>query len=142
MKLINEFIVFVYYFCVILFTITFLSYIFGIVVGRILLESNINTRYYYLELITVWGILIIFSFYFKFNFNKYSKKTITTYVEKHDNDYKNYDDLSDQIEKFSKFDIVIIVGFLIVYFNSYQHTQTEKLKLLNEDIGFFSDLFV
>ena len=142
MKLINEFIVFVYYFCVILFTITFLSYIFGIVVGRILLESNINTRYYYLELITVWGILIIFSFYFKFNFNKYSKKTITTYVEKHDNDYKDYDDLSEQIEKFSKFDIVIIVGFLIVYFNSYQHTQNEKLKLLNEDIGFFSDLFV
>lgn len=142
MKLINEFIVFVYYFCVILFTITFLSYIFGIVVGRILLESNINTRYYYLELISVWGILIIFSFYFKFNFNKYSKKTITTYVEKHDNDYKDYDDLSDQIEKFSKFDIVIIVGFLIVYFNSYQHTQNEKLKLLNEDIGFFSDLFV
>lgn len=142
MKLINEFIVFVYYFCVILFTITFLSYIFGIVVGRILLESNINTRYYYLELISVWGILIIFSFYFKINFNKYSKKTITTYVEKHDNDYKDYDDLSDQIEKFSKFDIVIIVGFLIVYFNSYQHTQNEKLKLLNEDIGFFSDLFV
>lgn len=142
MELINKFVVFIYYSCIILFTITFLSYIFGIVIGRILLETNNRTRYYYLELIAVWGILLIFSFYFKYNFNKYSKKTITIYVEKHDKDYRDYDDLSEQIEKFSKFDIIIIVGFLIVYFNSNQHAQNEKLKLLNEDIGFFTDLFV
>lgn len=141
MKLINQFMVFIYYSCIILLTILFLSYIFGIVIGRILFESN-KTRYYYLELIVVWSILIIFSFYFKYNFNSYSKKTIVTYVEKHDNDYKDYGDLSDQIEKLSKFDIVFIVGFLIVYFNSYQHTQKEKIKLLNEDIGFFTDLFI
>jgi hypothetical protein len=142
MKLTNKFIVFVYYTCVILITVTFLSWIFGIIIGRILLEPNHKTRYYYIELIMVWGILLIFSFYIKYNFNNYTKKTILTYVEKHDNDYKDYNDLSDQIEKFTKFDIVIIIGFLLVYFNSYQHTQTEKFKLLNEDIGFFTDMFI
>ena len=142
MKLINEFVIFVYYTCIILITVTFLSWIFSVVIGRILLESNHKTRFYYCELIMVWMILLFFSFYFKYNLNNYSKNTIKTYVEKYDDDYKDYNDLSDQIEKFIKFDIVIIVGFLIVYFNSYQHTQSEKIKLLNEDISFFTDIFI
>ena len=142
MKLLNEFIIFVYYACIIILTIVLLSYIFGIVIGRVLLDSNHKTRFYYLELIIVWGILIILSIYFKYNFNAYSKKTIKIYVEKNDTDYKDYADLSDQLDKLSKFDIVIIVGFLIVYFNSIQHTQEKKLNLLNEDIGIFTDLFI
>jgi hypothetical protein len=142
MRLLNEFIVFVYYSCIIILTIILLSYIFGIVIGRILSESNHKTKYYYLELIGVWVILIFISIYIKHYFNEYGKKTIKIYVEKHDSDYKDWSDKSDQIEQLGKFDIVIIVGFIIVYFYSYQHTQEEKLGLLNEDIGFFTDLFV
>ena len=142
MNLLNEFIVFIYYTCIVILTIILISYIFGIVVKRILLESNHKTRYYYLEFITVWVILIIVSVYLKYNFKTYSKKTITTYVEKHDNDYIDYIDLSEQIDKLEKFDVIIIVGFLIVFLNSFHHTQTEKLNLLNEDIGFFSELFI
>lgn len=142
MKLLNEYIVFIYYTCIVIITIIFLSYLFGIVIGRILLGSNHKTRYYYLELITVWGILITVSLYLKHNFKIYSKNTITTYVEKHDNDYIDYADLSNQIDKLEKFDIIIIVGFLIVFFNSFHHTYKEKLGLLNEDIGFFTDLFI
>ena len=142
MKLLNELVVFVYYLCIIILTIILISLIFGIIVKRILLESNHKTKYYYLELIVVWGILIIISIYVKYNFSQYSKNTIKIYVEKHDSDYKDLLDLSEQIDKLSKFDIVIIVGFLIVYFNSYQHTQKEKLNLLNEDIELFIDFFM
>lgn len=142
MKLLNEFIIFVYYACIVVLTIILLSYIFGIVIGRVLLSSNDKTKYYYLELIVVWGILIIISIYFKYNFNTYSKKTIIVYMEKHDSDHKDSPDLSEQIDKLVKFDIIIIVGFFIVFLNSFQHTHKEKLTFLNEDIGFFTDLFI
>ena len=142
MKILNKFIIFIYYFCVIILTVILLSYIFGIVVGRIFFESNHKTKYYYLELITVWGILLIVSIYIKFNFNTYGKKNITVYMEKNDTNYIDYNDLSDQINELEKFDIIIIIGFLIVFFNSFHHSQTKKLSLLNEDIGFLFDLFI
>lgn len=142
MKLLNEFIIFIYYLSIILLTIILLSFIFGIVMSRVLTESNHKTKFYYLELISVWIILITLSVYIKYNFRIYSKKTITIYVEKNDNDYNNFNDLVEQIDEFAKFDIIIIVGFIIVFLNSYQHSQNEKIKLLNEDLGFFIDLFV
>lgn len=144
MKFHNKIIIFIYYFSIIILTIILLSFVFGIVTKRLFLESNAhtNTKYYYLELVIVWLILIMLSAHIKYNFSQYSRKTINIYMEKNDHDYLNNDDLTNQINALVKFDLTIIVGFLIVFINSHQHTHKEKLNLLNEDIGLFSDLFI
>ena len=141
MRTINKILIFIYYTCIIILTVILLSFIFKIVIGRLLTNSNIPSRttYYYLELITVWGILITISLYIKYNISQYSKSTITTLVEKN-GENKSYFDLYTDVEELASFDIIIIVGFLIVFLNSYQHTYTEKMSLLNEDIGLFSDI--
>ena len=141
MKIINQIFIFIYYVCVIVLTITLLSGIFNIVIGRLLTKSDSKTKYYYIELISVWVILIAVSSYIKYNISSYSKKTITTLVKKNGEE-KNYNDLYVDFEQLEKFDVIIIVGFLVVFLNSGLHTMTEKMSLLNEDIGLFSDIFI
>ncbi len=73
------------------------------------------------------------------NFNQFSKKNLTHYISSN-GENGEYSDIYSQIDEMEKFDLVIIIGFIIIFFGSQQHTYTEKLSLLNEDIGLISKI--
>lgn len=149
MKTINKIGIFVYYLCVILITILLVSFVFDIVIRRLVVseEAKQNSmlkthpKYFYFELIVVWVLLFILSIYAKYQLNEWSKKKVTTFVEKN-GENKNYSDLYKEVEYLAKVDIIIIVGFLIVMFGSNSHSVGEKMALINEDIGLFADTFI
>lgn len=147
MKTINKIFIFIYYLSVILITLVLMSFVFDIVIRRLVVantDTNTNTKskYFYVELVFVWICLFGLSMLEKYYINQWSKKTITTLVEKNEDKIFKYEDLYLEVEHLVKIDIVIIVGFLIVIFNSNSHTVKEKMTLLNEDFGLFADTFI
>lgn len=150
MKIINKIFIFIYYVCVILITLVLMSFVFDIVIRRLALpnmynstntDSNTKSIYFYMELVGIWVGLICLTIWIKYNINQWSKKKITALVEKNGETLK-YDDLYSEVDHLVKIDIVVIVGFLIVVFNSNSYTIKEKITLLNEDIGLFVETFI
>ena len=140
MKLYNELLVFVYFFCIIVISMILFSFIFNIITKRLFVQNPVKSKLYYLEIFGIWLILVYVMFNIITNVNKYSKKEITKYV-KSNGEINDYDYLYNEIDELGKFSMVLIIGFFIIFIGSQQHTFKEKLKLLNEDIGLIAETF-
>ena len=140
MKLYNELLVFVYFFCIIVISMILFSFIFNIITKRLFVQNPVKSKLYYLEIFGIWLILVYVMFNIRTNVNKYSKKEITKYV-KSNGEMDDYDYLYNEIDELGKFSMVLIIGFFIIFIGSQQHTFKEKLKLLNEDIGLIAETF-
>lgn len=140
MKLYNELLVFVYFFCIIVISMILFSFIFNIITKRLFVQNPVKSKLYYLEIFGIWLILVYVMFNIRTNVNKYSKKEITKYV-KSNGEINDYDYLYNEIDELGKFSMVLIIGFFIIFIGSQQHTFKEKLKLLNEDIGLIAETF-
>lgn len=140
MKIEHEILIFVYFLCIIIITMILFSFVFNIITKRLFGNYPTKTKIYYLEIFSIWLILAFVMFNIRTNINRYSKKEITNYV-KSNGENQEYPDLYKEIDEMEKFDLVIIVGFFIIFIGSQQHSYNEKLSLLNEDIGVFSEAF-
>lgn len=140
MKIEHQIIIFVYFLCVIVITMVLFSFVFNTIATRLFGNYPQKTKIYYMEIFSIWLILVYIMFNFKINFNQFSKKNLTNYVSSN-GEIGEYSDIYSQIDEMQKFDIVIIVGFIIIFFGSSHHTYKEKLSLLNEDFGIISDTF-
>jgi hypothetical protein len=141
MEIKHKVIIFIYYLCIIILTMILFGFVFGVVTNR-LLGSGSNsseTKYYYLEVIGIWIVLLTGMIYIKYNLNQFSKKNITEYVESKEL-LKSYDEYYLEIDDLIKFDTVIIIGFIIIFFGSIHNTFKEKIKLLNEDLAIASEI--
>ena len=138
MKIHHELMIFVYYLCIIFLTMILFSFVFNIVTRRLFGDNPNKTKLYYLEIFIIWAILTSIIFYYKININEYSKKKITKYVNSN-GENGNYDDLYNEINNLEKFDIIVILGFVIIFIGSHHHTFKEKISLLNEDIGIIAE---
>lgn len=138
MKLENKLLIFTYNLTVIVLTFILFSFVFNIVVNRILKDNTPNTKIYYLEIFLAWLILILITFYIKYNLSTYSKKKLTE-IAKLTGEPDDYDTLYSKIEELEKFDVIIIIGFIVVFIGSQQHSWKEKLSLFNEDLGIMAE---
>lgn len=138
MKIYYELIIFVYYLCVIFLTVILFSFAFNTVTKRLFGNNPDKTKLYYFEIFLIWVLVTGLIFNLKINFNKYNKKKITEYI-KSNNENRIYDDIYDEINNLEKFDIVLILGLVIIFVSSHHHTYKEKLRLLNEDIGLVAE---
>jgi tryptophan-rich sensory protein len=138
MKIYNELIIFGYFLCLIFLTMILFSFVFNSISKRLFGTDPEKTKLYYFEMILIWAILASLIFYYKKNINEYNKKKITGYI-KSNGENGTYEDIHFEINNLEKFDIVIILGFIIIFSFSQNHTFNEKLKLLNEDIGIIAD---
>jgi uncharacterized membrane protein len=140
MKFENKILIFTYNLIVIVLTFILFSFVFNIVINRIIKynNQNENTRIFYLEIFVAWLILILLTFYLKHNISSYSKKKLTE-IAKSNGEIDDYDTLYSKIDELEKFDIIIIVGFIVVFVGSYQHSWKEKLSLFNEDLGIMAE---
>ncbi len=136
MKLKNKILIFVYNFVVIILTFIMFSFVFNIITNRIIKNnySNDNTKIFYLEIFAVWLILISITFYAKYNLSLYSKKKLTE-ISILNGEIDDYDTLYFKINELEKFNIIIIVGFIVVFIGSHQHNWKDKLALFNEDLS-------
>ena len=135
----HQFYIFIYYFCIIILTMILFRFVFRVVTNRLLDSNSSKTKYYYLEIIGIWIILLIGMIYIKYNLNQFSKKNITKYVESKEL-LKSYDEYYLEIDDLVKFDTIIIIGFIIIFFSSLHNSFKEKLKLLNEDLAIVSEI--
>lgn len=140
MKTEHKFLIFVYFLCVILITMTLFSFILNTVVRRLLGDYPRQTKIYYLEYFGIWLVIVYIMFNLRTNFNNFSKKKLTNYVSSN-GEIGEYDEIYSQIDEMEKFNGLLIVGFVVIFFSSHQHTYKEKLSLLNEDIGIISEAF-
>lgn len=140
MKIKDKIIIFVYFSCVIVFTMLLFSFIFNIITKRLFKNYPTKTKIYYLEIFLIWLILAYCMYNLKTNVNQFSKNQLSNYVIKNGDD-SNYFDLYKEIDEFEKFDMIIIIGFFAIFFGSHQHSYKEKLTLFNEDIGIISEAF-
>lgn len=140
MKTQHKLLIFVYFFCIIVITMVLFSFVFNIITKRLFGSTPIKTKLYYLEIFGIWLILAYILFNIRTNVNKYSKKELTKYVKLNE-ELDNYDDLYNEIDELEKFDMIMIVGFFMIFIGSQQHTYKEKLTLLNEDIGIIGEAF-
>jgi hypothetical protein len=138
MKFENKILIFVYNLIVIVLTFILFSFVFNIIINRIIKDNNQNTRIFYLEIFVTWLILILITFYAKHNLSSYSKKKLTE-IAKSNGEIDDYDTLYSKIDELEKFDVIIIVGFIVVFVGSYQHSWKEKLSLFNEDLGIMAE---
>jgi|688.fasta_scaffold252840_2 hypothetical protein len=140
MKIQHELMIFVYYLCVIFLTMILFSFVFGVITKRLFGSNPDKTKLYYFEIFLVWSILAFITFYSKIHINEYSKKKISTFVELR-GENGTHEQIQNEIDYLEKFDVVVILGFIIIFIGSRGHTFTEKLSLLNEDIGIMAETF-
>jgi hypothetical protein len=138
MQVHHELMIFGYYLCLIFLSMIFFSFVFNTVTKRLFGVNPNKTKLYYFEMFLIWAILAALMFYHKYNINEYNKKKISDYV-KFDGENSSYDDIQNEINNIEKFDIVVILGFIIIFSFSQHHSFNEKLKLLNEDIGIMAE---
>ncbi len=139
MKIQYEFIAFIYFFCVIVISIILFSFVFNIITKRLFGTNPYKTKIYYLEIFGIWLTMAFIMFNIRTNLNKYSKKHFTKYM-KSNGENEEYTNLYNQIDELEKFDMIVIIGFFIIFVGSNQHTYNEKLTLLNEDIGLIGEI--
>jgi hypothetical protein len=139
MKTEYQLLIFAYFLCVIVITILLFSFVFNTITTRLFGNYPQKTKIYYLEIFGIWLIFVYIMFNIRTNFNQFSKKNLTHYISSN-GENGEYSDIYSQIDEMEKFDLVIIIGFIIIFFGSQQHTYTEKLSLLNEDIGLISKI--
>jgi uncharacterized membrane protein len=116
------------------------SFVFNTITTRLFGNYPKKTKIYYIEIFFIWLVLAYLMFNFRTNVNFISKKHLTHYV-KTNGETGEYFDIYSQIDELEKFDVLIIVGFIIIFIGSQQHTYKEKLSLLNEDIGIMGEAF-
>lgn len=134
MKIEHQFLIFVYYLCIIVITMVLFSFVFNTITTRLFGDYPNKTKIYYMEIFGIWIIFVYVMFNVRTNVNLVSKKKLTNYMSSN-GETGEYSDIYSQIDKMEKFDMLIIIGFIIIFFGSQQHTYKEKLSLLNEDIG-------
>jgi hypothetical protein len=139
MKTEYQLLIFAYFLCVIVITILLFSFVFNTIATRLFGNYPQKTKIYYLEIFGIWLIFVYIMFNIRTNFNQFSKKNLTHYISSN-GENGEYSDIYSQIDEMEKFDMVIIIGFIIIFFGSQQHTYTEKLSLLNEDIAIISKI--
>lgn len=139
MKIEHQFLIFVYYLCIIVITMTLFSFVFNTITTRLFGNYPHKTKIYYMEIFGIWLILVYVMFNVKTNMNLVSKKKLTNYISSN-GETGEYSDIYSQIDEMEKFDMLIIIGFIIIFFCSQQHTYKEKLSLLNEDIGVIGEI--
>ena len=139
MKIEHQFLIFVYYLCIIVITMTLFSFVFNTITTRLFGNYPHKTKIYYMEIFGIWLILVYVMFNVKTNMNLVSKKKLTNYISSN-GETGEYSDIYSQIDEMEKFDMLIIIGFIIIFFGSQQHTYREKLSLLNEDIGVIGEI--
>ena len=140
MKIYHELMIFVYYLCIIFLTMILFSYVFNIITLRLFGKEQNKTKLYYFEIFVIWLILACITFYCKINVNNWGKKNITEFI-KSNGEIKEYEELYREINNLEKFDIIVILGLVIIFVGSQHHTYKEKLSLLNEDIGIIAETF-
>lgn len=138
MKTEHEFLIFVYYLCIILITMILFSFIFNIITSRLFGDYPKKTKIYYMEFFGIWLILMYLMINFRKKINTESKKHLTDYVRSN-GEIGEYSYIYSQIDELEKFNMLIIIGFIVIFIGSQQHTYREKLLLLNEDIGVFGE---
>ncbi len=138
MQIHHEFMIFGYYLCIIFLSMILFSFVFSTITKRLFGTNPNKTKLYYFEMFLIWAIMACLMFYHKSIINEYNKKKISYYM-KSDGENGTYDDIHDEINNIEKFDIVVILGFIIIFSFSQHHTFNEKLKLLNEDIGIVAE---
>lgn len=140
MQIQHQFLISIYFFCVITITIILFSFIFNIITKRLFGTDPIKTKLYYLEIFGVWLILAYLMYNLRTKINKYSKKQLTKYVSL-SNKNDTYENIYDEIDQMEKFNMIVIIGFVAIFIGSQQQTYKEKLFLLNEDIGILGEAF-
>ena len=138
MKTEHQILIFVYYLCIIVITMVLFSFVFNTITTRLFGSYPKKTKIYYMEIFGIWLILVYLMFNLRTNINTISKKNLTHYV-KNNGENGEYSDIYSQIDEMEKFDMLIIIGFIIIFISSQQHTYKEKLSLLNEDIGIIGE---
>jgi len=139
MKIQYELIAFVYFFCIIIISIILFSFVFNIITKRLFGTNPYKTKIYYLEIFGIWMILAFIMFNIRTNLNLYSKKYFTKYM-KSNGENEEYINIYNQIDELEKFDMIVIIGFFIIFIGSNQHTYNEKLTLLNEDFSLIGEI--
>lgn len=114
------------------------SFVFNTITTRLFGNYPNKTKIYYMEIFGIWLILVYIMFNVRTNVNIISKKKLTNYVNSN-SDNGEYFDIYFQIDEMEKFDMLIIIGFIIIFLGSQHHTYKEKLSLLNEDIGIIGE---
>lgn len=132
--------IYVYFFCIIVLTMILFSFVFSIITKRIFGNYPQKTKIYYLEIFGIWSIMVYLMYNFRSGLNRYSKKHLTHYLRAN-GEIGEYEEIYSQIDSMEKFDLLLIVGFFIIFIGSAEHTYKEKLSLLNEDIGIVGEAF-
>lgn len=140
MKSEHSFFIFVYFFAIIVITMLLFSFIFSIITKRLFGNYPKKTKIYYLELFSIWLILVYLLFNIRTRINKFSKKHLSDYVIKN-GENGEYNEIYMQIDEMEKFNMIIIIGFFIIFISSQQHSYKEKLSLFNEDIEIIAEAF-
>ena len=143
MKTEHEILIFVYFLCIIVITIILFSFIFNAITTRLFGNYPIKTKIYYLEIFSIWLILVYIMLNIKININRFSKKNLTHYVSSN-GELGNYTDIYSQIDQIEKFDMLIIIGFVVIFLNYHHNPKNiykDKLSSLNEDIGIIGAVF-
>lgn len=138
MKIEHQFLIFVYYLCIIIITMALFSFVFNTITTRLFGNYPQKTKIYYMEIFGIWLILVYMMFNVRTNINIISKKKLTNYISSNGKNGE-YSNIYSQIDEMEKFDMLIIIGFIIIFIGSQQQTYKEKLSLLNEDIGIISE---
>lgn len=138
MKTKHQLLIFVYFLCVIVITMVLFSFVFNTITTRLFGSYPKKTKIYYMEIFFIWLVLVYLMFNLRTNVNSISKKNLTHYV-KTNGETGEYSDIYSQIDELEKFNVLIIIGFIMIFIGSQQHTYKEKLSLLNEDIGIISE---
>lgn len=143
MEIYLELLIFIYYLCVIFLTMILFSFIFNVISNRLFGKNPNKTKLYYFEIFCIWLVLACIIFFYKKNINDYNKKKFTEYIKTKNNYDENYsiDNLHNEIDNLEKFDIIVILGFVIMFIGSQHHTFNEKLSLFNEDINMVAEMF-
>ncbi len=139
MKTEHQLLIFVYFLCTILITMVLFSFVFGTVTTRLFGDYPNKTKIYYAEFFGIWLILMYLMFNVRTSVNAVSKKHLAHYMS-FNGEIGEYSDIYSEIDELEKFDMIIIIGFIIIFFGSQQHTYKEKLSLLNEDIGIIREI--
>ena len=139
MKIEHQIIVFVYFLCVIVITMLLFTFVFNIITTRLFGDYPKKTKIYYMEIFGIWLVLVYLMFNVKTNLNIIGKKKLTHYVSSN-GETGEYNVIYSQIDNMEKIDMLIIIGFIMIFFGSQQHTYKEKLSLLNEDIGILGEI--
>jgi len=114
------------------------SFVFNTITKRLFGTDPTKTKLYYFEMFLIWALMACLMFYHKANINEYNKKKITEHM-KSNGENDTYENVHNEINNIEKFDIVVILGFIIIFIGSQHHSFNEKLSLLNEDIGIVAE---